>query len=68
MTARATTADGWVLERGQEIFDQYGSAKIMAIEAGYAMVRRNGCMPFTVKVSDVNDGDSAKWKTEPPKP
>lgn len=43
------------------IFDAISQARIMAFSEGYLMVRRKGCMPFTVHIKDVGPGKKWGW-------
>lgn len=43
------------------IKDEHGNARIMAFADNYLMVRRKGCIPFTVYIKDVGPGKRWEW-------
>jgi hypothetical protein len=47
---------------GQTWHDIHGTARVMAVAEGYAMMRRNNCMPFAIPVKALDEN----WRIDVP--
>lgn len=47
---------------GQKWHDVHGTARVMAVAEGFAMMRRKNCVPFTITVKALDEN----WRIDVP--